>query len=136
MVPSPVRRHWLASQRWFSSRRSYRWRSRLGEDGEQFVLELERSRLEAAGQPELAEKVAWVSKEVGDGLGYDIESFEEDGHQIFIEVKTTKGPIDTPFYLTENERRVAADILMSAFGGKADVNHCVGECPLLAISGR
>ncbi len=25
---------------------------------------------------------------------------------------------------------------MSAFGGKADVNHCVGECPLLAISGH
>ncbi len=23
----------------------------------------------------------------------------------------------------------------SAFGGKADVNHCVGGCPLLAISG-
>ncbi len=22
--------------------------------------------------------------------------------------------------------------IMSAFGGKADVNHCVGECPLLA----
>ena len=26
--------------------------------------------------------------------------------------------------------------IMSAFGGKADVNHCVGECPLLAISGH
>ncbi len=25
---------------------------------------------------------------------------------------------------------------MSAFGGKADVNHCVGECPLLATSGH
>ena len=25
---------------------------------------------------------------------------------------------------------------MSAFGGKADVNHCVGECPLIAISGH
>ncbi len=24
---------------------------------------------------------------------------------------------------------------MSAFGGKADVNHCVGECPLIAKSG-
>ncbi len=24
---------------------------------------------------------------------------------------------------------------MSAFGGKADVNHCVGECPLIATSG-
>ena len=28
------------------------------------------------------------------------------------------------------------DLGMSAFGGKADVNHCVGECPLLAMSGR
>ncbi len=27
-------------------------------------------------------------------------------------------------------------ISMSAFGGKADVNHCVGECPLIAISGH
>ena len=26
-------------------------------------------------------------------------------------------------------------ISMSAFGRKADVNHCVGECPLIAISG-
>ena len=25
---------------------------------------------------------------------------------------------------------------MSAFGGKADVIHCVGECPLIAISGH
>ncbi len=25
---------------------------------------------------------------------------------------------------------------MSAFGGKADVNHCVGECPLIANSGH
>ncbi len=25
---------------------------------------------------------------------------------------------------------------MSGFGGKADVNHCVGECPLIANSGN
>ncbi len=25
---------------------------------------------------------------------------------------------------------------MSAFGGKADVNHCVGECPIIAIRGH
>ncbi len=25
---------------------------------------------------------------------------------------------------------------MSAFGGRADVNHCVGECPLIATSGH
>ena len=33
-------------------------------------------------------------------------------------------------------RRKTAPISMSAFGGKADVNHCVGECPLIAISGH
>ena len=32
--------------------------------------------------------------------------------------------------------RKAAPSRMSAFGGKADVNHCVGECPLIAISGH
>jgi hypothetical protein len=81
---------------------------RLGEDGERWVLKLERARLTAAGHAQLAKKVAWVSKDLGDGLGYDIESFDEAGQQIFIEVKTTKGLIDTPFYLSENERRVAA----------------------------
>ncbi len=39
-----------------------------------------------------------------------------------------------PLWVTS--RRKAAPISMSAFGGKADVNHCVGECPLLAISGH
>ncbi len=33
-------------------------------------------------------------------------------------------------------RRFTAPSRMSAFGGKADVNHCVGECPLIAISGH
>ena len=42
--------------------------------------------------------------------------------------------IQCPLRVTS--RRKAAPISMSAFGGKADVNHCVGECPLLAISGH
>ncbi len=33
-------------------------------------------------------------------------------------------------------RPFSTAVRMSAFGGKADVNHCVGECPLLAISGH
>ncbi len=41
---------------------------------------------------------------------------------------------ERPLWVTS--RRKAAPISMSAFGGKADVNHCVGECPLLAISGH
>ena len=68
-----------------------------------------RSRVDSSFKGYLAGKVAWVSQEVGDGLGYDIESFADDGSPIFIEVKTTKGPIDTPFFLSENERCVAAE---------------------------
>ena len=38
-----------------------------------------------------------------------IESFVDDGTPIVIEIKTTKGPITTPFFVSENERRVAAE---------------------------
>jgi hypothetical protein len=81
----------------------------LGEAGESFVLRLEVARLTAVGRADLAAKVVWVSKEMGDGLGYDIKSFVEDGQLIYIEVKTTRGPIETPFFLSENERRIAAE---------------------------
>ena len=61
------------------------------------------------GRKDLAAKVEWVADRVGDGFGYDIVSFADDGTPVFIEVKTTKGPITTPFFVTENERRVAAE---------------------------
>ncbi len=41
---------------------------------------------------------------------------------------------DRPLRVTSG--RKAAPISISAFGGKADVNHCVGECPFIAISGH
>ena len=81
----------------------------LGRAGEEFVLRVEVDRLVVAGRRDLAQQVAWVSSKIGDGLGYDIESFSEDGSKIFIEVKTTKGPINTPFYISENERWIAAE---------------------------
>ncbi len=37
--------------------------------------------------------------------------------------------------LRVTSRPFSTAVRMSAFGGKADVNHCVGECPLLAKSG-
>jgi len=39
-----------------------------------------------------------------DGEGYDILSFDENGNEICIEVKTTKGNEKTPFYLSQNEK--------------------------------
>jgi len=81
----------------------------LGRAGEDFVLRLERALLKERGRDEQAEQVDWVSDRVGDGLGYDISSFDKCGDPIFIEVKTTRGPITTPFFISENERRVAAE---------------------------
>lgn len=79
----------------------------LGLSGERFVLDLERARLEAAGQGRLAAQVSHVSVERGDGLGYDILSFEPDTRERLIEVKTTKFGEYTPFYVTANELEVS-----------------------------
>lgn len=46
----------------------------------------------------------WVSAEDGDGAGYDIRSFDPAGAERLIEVKTTTGHKQTPFFISENER--------------------------------
>lgn len=76
----------------------------LGKIGEEFAFKFEQNRLLAGGRQDLARKVEWTSEERGDGAGYDIRSFELDGSDRFIEVKTTNGAARTPFYLSENER--------------------------------
>ncbi|MBZ9743578.1 MULTISPECIES: DUF3883 domain-containing protein [unclassified Mesorhizobium] len=45
----------------------------------------------------------------GDGAGYDILSFETDGSDRLIEVKTTNGWERTPFHITRNELAVAEE---------------------------
>jgi hypothetical protein len=76
----------------------------LGRRGEELVLLHEQHRLRAHGQLDLARKVEWTSEVHGDGAGYDIRSFDLDGSDRLIEVKTTNGPVKTPFFLSENER--------------------------------
>lgn len=79
----------------------------LGWAGEELVFEHERALLFNSGRADLSQQVRWVSKELGDGAGYDIESFDLAGRPRLIEVKTTRGGKRTPFYLSENERRVS-----------------------------
>ncbi|MXZ29019.1 MAG: DUF3883 domain-containing protein [Gammaproteobacteria bacterium] len=79
----------------------------LGEAGEKFLYHAERSRLQSGGRNDLAEKVRWVSKEDGDGAGFDILSFSESGEERWLEAKTTNGPLTTPFWISENELRVS-----------------------------
>ena len=75
----------------------------LGLAGEEFIVQFEHWRLIELGQPRLADKVEHVSKSKGDGLGYDILSFESDGKERFVEVKTTTFGRDTPFFVSRGE---------------------------------
>jgi hypothetical protein len=79
----------------------------LGLAGEDFALRFERWRLLQAGAGQLADMVEHVSVTRGDGLGYDILSFEPSGRERFIEVKTTSFGQKTPFFISANEVRFA-----------------------------
>jgi hypothetical protein len=81
----------------------------LGEAGERLVFDTEIARLEKLGCLALAKDVRWVSKEDGDGAGYDIHSYEPSGEERLIEVKTTYGGQTTPFFLTRNEHAVSKE---------------------------
>jgi hypothetical protein len=88
--------------------RDHRNRS-LGKAGEAFVVDVERKQLTQADREDLARKVKWVSEEEGDGAGYDIYSFDPNGHERLIEVKTTNGAARTPFFLSRNEFELASE---------------------------
>ncbi|HEV2507007.1 MAG TPA: DUF3883 domain-containing protein [Mesorhizobium sp.] len=79
----------------------------LGRAGEERVLAHERASLLAAGRTDLAERIRWVSHLDGDGAGFDIHSFDANGSDRLIEVKTTNGWERTPFHITRNELAVA-----------------------------
>ncbi|MCD2178237.1 DUF3883 domain-containing protein [Rhizobium sp. C1] len=79
----------------------------LGHAGEELVLHHEYKSLRQNGRADLASRVRWVSKEDGDGAGYDIASFTPDGRERLIEVKTTNGWERTPFHISRNELEVA-----------------------------
>jgi len=76
---------------------------RLGLRGEEFVVDYERARLAHAGKDRLSRSVEHVAITLGDGLGFDIKSYNFDGSDLFIEVKTTKYANTTPFFISQNE---------------------------------
>ena len=82
---------------------------KLGQQGEAFIVHYERRRLEKAGKKRLSKAVRHASQQ-DDGLGYDIESFDEHGKPMFIEVKTTKFSRATPFWVTKNELETSREL--------------------------
>ena len=75
----------------------------IGLLGEEWALTYEKERLSKLG---IFHKVIHTSVEEGDGMGYDIESVEDDGvTPRYIEVKTTTGGVGQPFFYTDTELR-------------------------------
>lgn len=72
----------------------------IGDAGERLVIEMERARLMKLKRPDLASKV----EKVLDGRGFDVISFEADETERYIEVKSTTGNENEPFYMSANER--------------------------------
>lgn len=76
---------------------------KLGQSGEELIISYERWKLLKHGRADLANEVEWVSRTKGDGMGYDIRSFNIEYEERFIEVKTTNFDRETPFLITDNE---------------------------------
>lgn len=75
----------------------------LGLFGEEMIMEFERWNLIKFGKDNLADKIEWISKEQGDGAGFDILSKNLNGTDKYIEVKTTRLGKETPFFFSSNE---------------------------------
>lgn len=97
---NPIKRDYLAQEARNQS---------LGLAGEEFVLHYEHWRLIQSGQQKLADRVEHVSKTKGDGLGYDVLSFDSTGRERFLEVKTTSFGKDTPFFISRGEFRLSKE---------------------------
>ncbi len=83
----------------------------LGDAGERYIYDYEINRLKELGVTfDVFDEVIHTSKVFGDGAGYDILSKEdEEGKNLYIEVKTTKGGLNTPFFISINELRFMED---------------------------
>lgn len=79
----------------------------LGRAGEEFVIRFEQARLQKLGKDSLAERIEHIAVTEGDGAGFDIRSFEPDGTDRFVEVKTTAYGKQTPFFVSRNELAVS-----------------------------
>lgn len=77
-------------------------RKEIGDLGEQFVYDQERAKVKQYKLPK-SKQVVWVSRDKGDGFGYDILSYDEAGNEMYIEVKTTVGAENTSFFISANE---------------------------------
>ncbi len=113
-------------------------RSELGNAGERYALEWEQNRLKELNvKYDILDEVIHFSRKYGDGAGYDILSRKGKEYDLlYIEVKTTAGGLDVPFYMSENEKAFM-DIYRSntqiyrVYNYNVDIN--VGEIEIITF---
>lgn len=82
---------------------------KVGDAGEKYVYEFEKNRLEKLGLNDLADSIVKQYEDLSFFPGYDIQSFDEFGNKIYIEVKATKGKNKNYFEISENEIKTAKE---------------------------
>lgn len=82
----------------------------IGDEGEYHVMQYESKKLKKLGLIDLSKKIERVSKN-SDSYGYDIKSYNKDGKEIKIEVKTTTSKAKQfTFYLSRHELKTAISL--------------------------
>jgi Domain of unknown function (DUF3883) len=111
IIPAGDGKPWLSRRgRKIDFARRDAFKRQLGQLGEQFAIEIEKQRLRSAGRDDLAARVEWIAQTCGDGVGFDVLSFDEgDDSERFIEVKTTGLGKHFSFYITASEVRCSED---------------------------
>ena len=79
--------------------------SRYGKAGEDLVVSVEKERLINAGRPDLADLVVATRNTIGNTAKFDVQSYEKDGSDRYIEVKTTTGSANNKIHISEAEVR-------------------------------
>ena len=81
-------------------------RTEIGAKGENFVLEKEREKINIYSTRKMDYPIH--QSIISDEFGYDILSHDEEGNDIYIEVKTTtrsnQDPLSRQFFISENEK--------------------------------
>ncbi len=83
---------------------------KVGDAGEKHVYEYEKNKLKKLGLNNLSELIVKQYEDLSFFPGYDIQSFDENGNKIYIEVKSTKGKNKSYFEISENEIRAAKEL--------------------------
>lgn len=88
---------------------------KIGKKGEDWVFDYEKRKLIKLGKADLAQRVIWHRNHKLDRTpGWDITSYDANGEQIFIEVKSTTGETLNEVILTAKEWQKATDESLSS----------------------